>query len=147
MFNYLPDIYSKLVIDRLAQLLFANQESLYAVKDINSNLDLKMKVLSLIDQPLLGNGLDYERLLIGTSAHNTYVSILFGGGVIAFFFFVIPIIWFWYQIFCKRYISFKSEASWLMIAILIIANASPIYNSIPLFFVFLLPFLLLSYRR
>ncbi|MDB9872802.1 hypothetical protein OAD02_05815 [Alphaproteobacteria bacterium] len=142
----LLDSFSHLVIIRLQEIIFSNQESLYAVNDVAANLNLKIKVLSLINQPLIGKGLEYERLLIGTSAHNSYISMLMGGGLFGLCFFLVPVVWIWCQILFKRYLPFRKEALWLMVAILILGNAAPIYGTLPFFIVFLLPFILVRFR-
>jgi hypothetical protein len=84
---------------------------------------------------LFGNGLENERLIIGTMFHSTFLSLLYGTGIIGVFLFYLPFVG-----SVKKYIISGGCGSFndvtILASIFIFSLVSPLYSS-PLLILFL----------
>jgi hypothetical protein len=129
------DILNQPLFDRFIYTLGWESTS-YASNDIDSNLSLRSNIYYMDYFSLLfGNGLENERLIIGTMFHSTFLSLLYGTGIIGVFLFYLPFVG-----SVKKYIISGGCGSFndvtILASIFIFSLVSPLYSS-PLLILFL----------
>ena len=85
---------------------------------------------------ILGQGLESERYKIGTYSHNSYVSVLVGGGLLGLLFFIILLLQHSVTVLKTNSKLYRRFFFIVLIGLLIMLFALRFWDSIPLIFVF-----------
>ena len=123
-----PKIYF-FVVERILVIAGSTNVSDYAYFDSLGNIDLRLKSFRLFfNNPIFGIGLENERVSeVGTQAHNAFISILVGTGLLGF-------VCFYFFIFYVFFKSFKYKYDDVLKLVLIYLSYSivnPTYSNGP----------------
>jgi hypothetical protein len=130
------------VIDR-AFYLFGMETTEYASNDISGNLSLRNLFFDIVDGKsiIFGNGLENERIIIGTIFHSTPLSLLYGVGVVGVVLFYFPFVKKMKDSLVLHIKGFDSSYSVAgLISIFIYSLSSPLYTSPLLLFLLVIIF-------